>query len=297
MDNRKENRARWRVSVVIATLGNELLGQTINSLNAGTCPPIEVLVCIPRGFEPNVDKLSIENVRIIYTEERGQVAQRVAGFKEVKGDYILQLDDDCLVDPMLIEKLVNQLEAFPKPASIGPMLLDINTSKSIYDRRTSGLKNWLFCYLTDGKTKLKPGVVTKAGINSGVTFEDFKMESIIDVDWLPGGCVLHRKGSLVTRNYYPFPGKAYGEDLIHSYHLRQKGITLLVTSECACKTELVPERRTLSGNIRELYCQYRSRKYFLRLSNKSTIRLHLFFLCTVGYSLLRFLLSSRRALS
>ena len=72
------------VSVVIATLGSQDLGKTISSLRSGSLPPKEILICIPEKEASNVKILQSDEVKVVVTVCRGQVAQRVEGFKHVK---------------------------------------------------------------------------------------------------------------------------------------------------------------------------------------------------------------------
>ena len=65
------------VSVVIATLGGDVLKKTIALLNQGEGWPAEILSCIPEADATNADYVAaIENVHVIKTPCRGQVAQR-----------------------------------------------------------------------------------------------------------------------------------------------------------------------------------------------------------------------------
>ena len=50
-----------------------------------------------------------------------------------------------------------------------------------------------------------------------------KKKNLHEVEWLPGGCILHSKKNLIKKNYFNFKyKKAYCEDLIHSYFLKKK---------------------------------------------------------------------------
>ena len=48
---------------------------------------------------------------------------------------------------------------------------------------------------------------------------------------------MHHRKNLYLKNYYPFNGKAYYEDLIHSKILIQKNIKLFIIRDAICKTE------------------------------------------------------------
>ena len=129
-----------KVSVVIPTLGGKCLIKTINSLLKSSISPFEILICIPE--ENKVTKLlkSQPNVKIIETKKRGQVFQRSVGFLKAKCDYVLQLDDDEILD---VDCIKNLLETFYNQntslMSVAPLILDYNSQTYGHSVRT-----WLF---------------------------------------------------------------------------------------------------------------------------------------------------------
>ena len=87
-----------KISIVIATIGNRNLIPTINSLNNNTIRPDEIIICIPLNDENKLEKLkSFSNTKIVKSKYKGQVKQRIEGFKIVKNDIVLQLDDDIIL--------------------------------------------------------------------------------------------------------------------------------------------------------------------------------------------------------
>ena len=69
---------------------------------------------------------------------------------------------------------------------------------------------------------------------------------------------------LIDKNYFPYKGKAYCEDLIHSLLLKRKGVKLYVL----CKTEVVIQP-TPSPTILtplELFKSIRARYYYSKLA-------------------------------
>ena len=123
------------------------------------------------------------------------------------------------------------------------------------------------------------GAVSKAGLNFGYDFgydRSQPKEGVHDVEWFPGGCVMHFRKNLIAENFFPYEGKAYGEDLLHCYHLTNKGVRLKVDLDAHCSLDNVP---IASFGIREFTKMmsgiYRSRKYFVKLSSRSLLRMHL----------------------
>ena len=60
--------------------------------------------------EKYYDNLNINiaqgNIKVLKTNVVGQVAQRVEGFKIAKYEYILQLDDDVLIDKIVFQNYI-----------------------------------------------------------------------------------------------------------------------------------------------------------------------------------------------
>jgi len=253
------------ISVVIPSLGGNLC-DTLDSINAGSIRPDEIIVCLPNDMHSVKDALKYKNLTIVYAEQYGQVYQRIVGFKHAKGDYVLQLDDDILLDRGCLEKLITSLKKLPESSTVSPCLFNTN-GKPLYDGRKDGLLS-IYYRLINSKVGYKPGGITLAGTNFGVNPNDVGSD-MIRVDWQPGGCVLHRKEDLVLENFYPNKGKAYCEDLIHSFLLRKSGINLFVDTRAKCTTPLNPKLSLL----KEIVPDFKIRLYFVKMAKLSVTRM------------------------
>jgi len=227
----------YPLTVVIATLGGKTLTKTIEKLNHGTIIPSEILLCIPERESKRVEYLLTENVKIVITQCRGQVAQRAVGFQQASNDYVLQLDDDIYVNNNCLKSLINCISGNNKTA-VGPKLYDINTGRyhSFMTAATndSSWINKLLFWVVNGSSGYEPGKISKSGINMGL-LED--AGNWVDIDWLPGGCVLHYKDNLFLYDFYPFKGKAFAEDLYHSILLKNNGIRLKRCDDAICNVD------------------------------------------------------------
>lgn len=265
------------VSVAIPTLGGDSLSGTIDQLNRGTVVPAEILVCIPEEYVTRVAKLTQPNVRILPTTVRGQVAQRIEGFKAAKTDYVLQLDDDVSLEPRCLERLIAALEAVDGSCSVAAALRDAGTDKSVYARTGEGTLGGVYYRLLNGARGYVPGTITAAGTEIGLDPESFPRKTH-DVEWLPGGCVLHGRRNLVTENYYPHPGKAYSEDLYQSRCLARKGVRMMIAGDAIAWIEVptnesVPFRRW----FRDLRDDYRARRHYVSEGSGSAWRMHAYY--------------------
>jgi glycosyltransferase involved in cell wall biosynthesis len=256
------------VSVVIPTLGGEILEKAIKALNRGTLVPSEIIICIPEAEAFRLDKLKFSNVRIVVSKIRGQVSQRALGFHEVKGIFVLQLDDDVLLKATALELLVYSLSIKGVKNVVGPSYYDRPDYKQSVHRYSDGILGWLssleasiICGAPWGLKRM--GIISTVGTNYGVNPRYVKGE-LMQTEWLPGGCVLSYKEDLILDSFYPFTGKAYGEDAIHSILRNQQNITHWVLPQAKCSTEIIWNVRDL--NI--LRTEVRVKAYIIKLLKK-----------------------------
>jgi hypothetical protein len=251
-----------KISIVIPSLGNESLATTLNCIYLSNIIIYEVIIIIPYNFKINfnINKFNDKiNIKIIYTEAIGQVLQRIEGFKLANGDYILQLDDDVEFNEFMIFELYNTLK-LKGQACVSPLFVDKLNSKSVY-LRSFCIYNKLFNILFYFNNKVNEGKIAKNGIPYGVITEN----KLIEADWLPGGCVLHLKKNLILFNYFPFKGKAYMEDLFHSYYLKKMNLQLIVNSYIKCLI-INPESELVKKNIfKNKYYENKIRKKYFKL--------------------------------
>jgi hypothetical protein len=227
------------LTVVIATLGDDCLKNTIKSLNQGLVIPSEILIAIPENESQKVLNLPFDNVKIIITECRGQVQQRLEAFKQAKYDFVLQLDDDVEIDKYAIIIMLRMLRGLGPGNAIGPSFYDPYTLKSLHKFEVGfvgflkSLNAFLFSSASWGVNR--QGKISDIGIGFGVDPKQTNRE-LHEVDWLPGGCVLNFKQDLIMENYFPLPGKAFAEDIIHSLLRSSRNINHFIAIPAIIKT-------------------------------------------------------------
>ncbi len=264
------------VSVIIATLGEVSLKETIESLNNSSIVPKEIIICIPEEYATNVKHYSYSNIKILKTTVRGQVAQRLVGFQNAKFPFVLQLDDDITLDFYCLEKLLETVIS-KKNIAAGPKLFDHLTKE--YHSFLVPANNklvWfdrLFYFIANGTSGYQPGKISKSGMNFGVPEVP---GTSFDVDWLCGGCLMHRKENLILTNYYPISGKAYAEDLFHSKLLRDNNVILVRSGEAKCYVDFTSSKGGGWLNIiRNISKPLKPMKIFVKSINGSITRLYL----------------------
>ena len=254
-------------SVVIPTLGGEVLFRTIDFINSGSIVPNEILICIPENFSYRVAKLAVfQNIKIIRTKCKGQVLQRIEGFKQIINEYVVQMDDDMYVYETCLERLIEGLDKFEEKVSIAPAMVFDTTEQSCYqfEYRESKIRSFI-----EGENWFQPGNITRSGLIIGLNAL-LSCQRFSSVEWLPGGCVAHKKQNLILYNYFPFKGKAFFEDVIHSIHLTKNKVRLLIDNKALCgidEYEVSPP--SFLSDAKNFNKYYRYRKHIVRLRRSS----------------------------
>tara|TARA_B100001057_G_C22871493_1_gene959169 strand:- start:9863 stop:10723 length:861 start_codon:yes stop_codon:yes gene_type:complete len=268
-----------KISVVIPTLGEETLKQTIFSLNRSSIIPEEILICIPEGYASDDLSSISNNIKILKTKVKGQVQQRIEGFKNISFDYVLQVDSDLVLDKFCLENLFKRIKNSDASA-VGPKLFDIKTKKyfstSIPNDNTKlSLSEKIFFFNMNGKEGFKSGKISKSGEPMGIV-EDGFFEGL---DWLPGACILHEKKNLILYDYYNFKGKAFAEDLYHSFELKKRGISLLRDDNAKCYVDFSSSKsKNFNSYFMIIFNSFKPKKIFRNKVQASHTRFYMFLL-------------------
>ena len=67
------------------------------------------------------------------------------------------------------------------------------------------------------------GLISRGGVGFGYD----ETSNVSNTEWLPGCCIMHESKNLILENFYFWDGKAYSEDLYHSYYLKKNGVKLI----------------------------------------------------------------------
>ena len=265
------------ISVVIATLGGDVLKQTIAHLNQGEGWPAEILICIPESDAKNADCIAaIENVHVIKTPSRGQVAQRAVGLSMAAYPYVMQLDDDVILPSDTLKVLYETLLA-KGPGNVVAPFFRLQTTGEECTRYSVGLsgllRNWHASWVCGAKFgKKRFGKISSSGIAFGIVMHS-KDARITESEWLPGGVALCHKADLITYDYYPFPGKAFSEDLIHSFLWRQQGCRFWTLLDVSAMIDVTIE----SFDWKSVMARYTAHAYVAQMVGGSVWRTRLWF--------------------
>ena len=259
------------VTVVIPSLGNADVFQTINILNSGTLIPDNIFLCVPVD---TIIRFEIpDNLKIIYCNKRSQVAQRAEGFRLAKTEYVLQLDDDTHLEKTCLEKLVGVLANTRQPCAVVPVILNSETKESIYKVEASITPfKYIRYFIANGRQLYVPGTITKVGSCFGPSFTE-NSDVIVEIEWAAGCCILHRRSNLLYTDYYPFSGKAYSEDLIASYFYKLKSVVFYAYKNATCYTAPYDPK---SSSIFDVYKEIRAKYYYLTLLGRNCTRFYFY---------------------
>ncbi|MDC1356388.1 hypothetical protein N8310_02235 [Pseudomonadota bacterium] len=261
------------ITVVIPSLGGSVLNKTLMFLNKGIVKPDLILICVPKGVWPKFSYSKKKtNVKIIQCPLRGQVKQKIFGFKHVKSKYTLQLDDDILVDKICLKALLYSAKTKSSKNAFGAVLRSKTNqiskflSESILDKLTN--------FIIFGEKKLKMRSVLKTGVPTNIF--DQKGLFLSKTEWLNGILFTNTK-NLLKFDYYKLEGKAYNEDLIYSGILRKNSINLWVNNKAICFEQ---KDNIFYKNERHTYAYwikiYRTRKIIISLYKGSFSRMVFF---------------------
>ncbi|OUW34655.1 MAG: hypothetical protein CBD39_02825 [Flavobacteriaceae bacterium TMED179] len=250
------------ISVVIPTIGNRNLFPTLLSLKNSSIKIDEIIISAPTQNKLDKNELQkIKNVRIHISKFRGQVIQRIEGFKITNCDIVVQLDDDIILEKYCLELLYEEIKN-KSDTSISPNLIDSVSNRSIYLEK-KGLKKYLFNKIMGFNSDEKRGKIGLGGFQYYPVL-NFNSNILLDSEWLVGGCVMHHKKNLILSNYFSFNGKAYCEDLFHSIELKKRGVKLSLLSSATAFLKLTTKTPDIIPFFKELKSDYLIRKELVK---------------------------------
>ncbi|MBT5471737.1 MAG: hypothetical protein HOK41_14140, partial [Nitrospina sp.] len=131
--------------------------------------------------------------------------------------------------PTDLDMLVQALGQLGCGHALAPLFRHFSSGKYVteYNQGALGGLDSLYAFLICGAPWgiKRMGVISPAGIGYGVD-RRYCEPGLFETKWLPGGCVICHREDLVTENYYPFAGKAFCEDLVHSVLWQKQGTRL-----------------------------------------------------------------------
>jgi GT2 family glycosyltransferase len=166
---------------------------------------------------------------------------RNIGYRLSKGDYLMFLDDDCLLMEKTIEVLVDCMLSYPSIGVIGPMVYD-HTGKL----QCCGMKVFPFFRWQ----KVDEGEVSK---------------KLIECDALPGTCIMTRKSVLEVIGGWDYKNNPWhGEDADLCLRARKAGFKIVCS----------PQAKVIHLSSEWIKVPTRTRAYFTAKSRIRFYKIH-----------------------
>ena len=170
------------------------------------------------------------------------------------------MDDDIEFDIKKIKSLLLHFKKLPTRSCLAPYLDLKRDSLSIFTRISRNL--FLYCEFHPN-----PGSIARSSFPvPHINFKNYQNNFYEEVDWLAGGILIMRKEDIIKKNYFPFKGKAYCEDLIHSFFLKEKGIKLYISTKLYFQTPIESYRKlNLKDFLKLIKNDFLIRNYYRNL--------------------------------
>ena len=287
-----------KISVVIPSIGNRNLIPTLRSINESSINVDEIIISIPCQVDINVDKFKkFKNIIVFNSKVKGQVAQRIEGFKIAKNDCVVQMDDDIILEKKCLE-IMHDFFTNNHNAAVSAHFHDRISKKSIYSK-VEGLsfsnsfflseldyfKNKIYNKIKTANNSNLNGDISISGFETYPNFQYHKEPFISG--WIPGGCVMHLKKNLILSNFFPFQGKAYCEDLFHSIALKKNNIKLYYHLDAIAFLEIENIKSNFKMYIKHLKADFIIRTQLVEQNKLSKSRMFLVYLIKLFSYLLK----------
>ena len=271
------------ISVVIPSIGTRDLTQTIKFINSSSIKIDEIIISVPNDIEIELFQ-KFSNIIIHKSKYKGQVAQRIEGFKIAKNKFIVQMDDDIILEKNCLEIMRNFIKNNHHIA-ISAHFHNIISKKSLYskvDNRSFSnffslsKLNYFYNKIKMGNKSYLNGDISISGFETYPNFQNHKEPFVSGC--IPGGCVMHLRKNLILSNFFPFQGKAYCEDLFHSIALKQNNIKLYYHPDAKVFLELEDIKSNFKMFIKHLKADFAIRKNLVQQNKFSKSRMLLVYL-------------------
>jgi hypothetical protein len=225
-----------QITVIIPTLGNRNITKLLTDLTNSVFIK-EIIISKPRTKNKNF-LLKNKKIKIIYSDIKNQVYQRVTPIRLISNKFLLYLDDDVLLNKNFVNNLYKDAVKSGSRFVLSPCYYD-NNKKKIHNLDGNfyfNLKKILHFFLFGvpfGKKRM--GFFSKAGSCYGVD-PDYMNKEFYKAQWFPGGCFLLPYRMMERNFYFNIRQKSFGEDLLLS-HILKKKCSIIVSKKLSIYTE------------------------------------------------------------
>jgi len=172
----------------------------------------------------------------------GQVSQRMFALKYVQTPYIIFIDDDIEVSSSQLSDFILHHQSLPSTefSALGVTI----RARVESDSKLHAYNPYLYRLLSivEGasiSSLTTPGSLSPLFFNKPHS-SDLNSKSITPCSWISGGfIILPRHVFNLSETYYPYPGKAFSEDIYLSHFLLSKHIDLYYVSNDYIMTDFI----------------------------------------------------------
>ena len=281
---------KFPMTVVIPTIGEKNLVDLITQIKTSSFVPNEIIIVYPTKEKVKKINHNFDNVKIIRSPKSGQVAQRSFGIEKAKNNYILQMDADLKIKKDTIKKLISSFKKFGPKVAVGPKMDFLNEANIKY--RGVNFKKWkkIFKVFKGGDVNI---VSKKDPFRYDCWFDEFVQPKVSGyTNILPGGCILFDKTYYKNFDFYPFSGKALGEDILNSIYFQNYGCKLYyeANSKIVHPEPGFYSYDTIKQLFNDLILIYKIKFLACRLAGGNVIRYHTWFCYYTFITIMKFML-------
>lgn len=206
-------------SVAIRTLGlsPSTLRRTLEGVAQQTSPPDNVVVYIARGYAIPQFRVGKE----IYVEvDKGMMAQRALGYKEIDSDVILMLDDDIFIAPDVAARMLADMERD------GWDLLGADIFQCHRMSALTKIRSFITSMVRPHRSRQ---IAFRQHLSGAFSYISSPCGRIYPTDTCAGGFMMWRKKSFLSlqpdnERWIDASGFPYGEDALLSYKAVANGL-------------------------------------------------------------------------
>lgn len=221
-----------KLSIIIVNWNTkELLKQCLESLEEGSegVREYEVIVVDNNSTDRSREylKSTKQNLKLIFNDHNlGFAKGNNIGIKEAKGEYIMLLNSDTIVQKGAMATMVNYLDQHSEVAAVSPLLFNEDGS---YQKDPCYLKSPSLIFVFFYYNPITRKVVSKFLPHLLYSSTDFTKPSLIEL--VSGAAVMLRKEILEKAGGLDEDYPHFFEDVDLSYQLRKLGYHLMLIPE------------------------------------------------------------------
>lgn len=233
---------------------------------------ISVQIVLPRDF--NGPLQYTDQLNYLFSDKTGQVSQRIFGIKRVNSENIICMDDDIEVDEDQLHKMCDIFTRLTKSGQepvLGAAVVAPGDCRKAILSTLSPISYKIISIIEGEKISSlrRPSYMSKLFFVTSHDADFFDTEvshlGCYSASWISGGFFIARTESLPKREYVQKKGKAFAEDLVLSWYLRNRGCNLFIASGVSLNTAEIASSLSLPNLSSKLYmlrfCRLRL-KYF-----------------------------------